>query len=77
METKIELTVYQAMTVRGALQNYDMTDPKYSIIKEIFDEIKDQVMEKATIDELNDIFPQMAVNVLLGKEPEFNGKTEN
>ena len=74
MATKIELTVYQAMTVRGALHNYDMTNPKYSIIKEIYDSIKDQIMEKASIGEIDDMFPQMAVNILLGKEPEFNGK---
>lgn len=71
METKIELTVYQAMIVRGALQNYDMSLPKYSIIKEIYDSIKDQIMEKATIEEMKDIFPTSAVNVLLGKEPPY------
>ena len=69
--TKIELTVYQAMTVRGALQNYDMSKPEYSTIKEIYDSIKNQIMEKATMDEMRDIMPTMAVNVLLGKEPPY------
>ena len=66
----IKLTCHQALTICTIIHLFDLEKPDAVILKEIDLTIKNQVVDKCTLDEINECFAINAVNCLLGKEPE-------
>ena len=66
----IKLTCHQALTICTILHLFDLEQSEATILKEIDLTIITQVVDKCTLDEINECYAINAVNCLLGKEPE-------
>lgn len=65
----IELTSYDAITILVLLSTCNYSDKKMSAVKEVVDRYEQQLGEKITKEQLQEMVIQSTINQLLNREP--------